>query len=39
VAIDEKNLIFTTPCYMLPARISDIADCADNLIKAMMRYL
>jgi len=39
VAIDEENLIFTTPCYMLPARISDIADCADNLIKAMMRYL
>ncbi len=39
VTIDEENLIFTTPCYMLPARISDIADCADHLIKAMMPYL
>lgn len=39
VAVDEQNLVFTTPCYMLPARISDIAYCADNLIKAMLRYL
>ncbi|MBR4135056.1 MAG: isoprenoid biosynthesis glyoxalase ElbB [Bacteroidales bacterium] len=39
VTVDEQNLVFTTPCYMLPARISDIADCADNLVKAMMRYL
>ena len=36
VCVDEANKVFTTPCYMLPARIGDIADCADNLIKAML---
>jgi enhancing lycopene biosynthesis protein 2 len=36
VCSDKANKIFTTPCYMLPARISDIADCADNLIKEML---
>ena len=36
VVSDKKNLIFTTPCYMLPARISDIADCAENLIEAIL---
>ena len=39
VAVDEENLIFTTPCYMLPARISDIADCADNLVTRILQYL
>ena len=36
VAADKENLVFTTPCYMLPARISDIADCAENLIEAIL---
>ena len=39
VCADEANKVFTTPCYMLPARIGDIADCADNLIKAMLKAL
>ena len=36
VCCDKANKVFTTPCYMLPARISDIADCADNLERAMV---
>ena len=36
VCCDKANKVFTTPCYMLPARISDIADCADNLVRAMI---
>lgn len=39
VCEDLDNKIFTTPCYMLPAHISDIADCADNLIKCILRTL
>ncbi|HPB57732.1 MAG TPA: isoprenoid biosynthesis glyoxalase ElbB [Bacteroidales bacterium] len=36
---DIDNLVFTTPCYMLPATIKDIAACADNLLLAMKDYL
>lgn len=39
VCIDEANKVFTTPCYMLPARIGDIADCADNLVKEMLKAM
>jgi enhancing lycopene biosynthesis protein 2 len=39
VCADKANKIFTTPCYMLPARISDIADCADNLVKEMLKVM
>ena len=36
VVIDEKNRIFSTPCYMLDSSIADIADGCDNLIKAII---
>ena len=36
VISDKKNMVFTTPCYMLPATIADIADSADNLITAIL---
>lgn len=39
VSVDEKNLVFTTPCYMLDATILDIATGAENLINKMMSYL
>lgn len=39
VAVDEKNNIFTTPCYMLNARISDIAEGAENLIEKMLEKI
>lgn len=39
VVSDKENLIFTTPCYMLPATIKDIAECADNLVRAMVESM
>jgi enhancing lycopene biosynthesis protein 2 len=39
VIIDEKNNLFTTPCYMLDATILDIAKGASNIVKAMMERM
>jgi enhancing lycopene biosynthesis protein 2 len=39
VVIDERNKVFTTPCYMLDANISQIAEGASNVVKAMMKAL
>ena len=39
VIADKENMIFSTPCYMLPATIADIADCAENLIEAILENL
>lgn len=39
VISDKKNMIFSTPCYMLPASISDIADSAENLVETMLEYM
>lgn len=39
VVIDEKNNLFTTPCYMLDATILDIAKGASNIVKAMMESM
>lgn len=39
VVIDEKNLVFTTPCYMLDATIVQIANGADNVVKAMLERM
>jgi len=36
VIIDKKFNIVTTPCYMLDASITDIADGAENLVNAML---
>jgi enhancing lycopene biosynthesis protein 2 len=36
VVHDKKNNVFTTPCYMLDATILDIAQGAENIVKAMM---
>jgi enhancing lycopene biosynthesis protein 2 len=36
VVFDENKLVFTTPCYMLDATITDIDDGATNVVKAMM---
>ncbi len=36
IAIDRENRIVSTPCYMLNSRIDQIADGADNLIRAML---
>jgi enhancing lycopene biosynthesis protein 2 len=39
VIADKANRVFTTPCYMLPATIADIADSADNLIRTILENL
>lgn len=36
VVVDEQYKLFTTPCYMLDATILNIAEGADNIIKAMI---
>jgi len=36
VVVDEKNHLFTTPCYMLNANILDIEKGASNIVKAML---
>ena len=36
VAIDRANKVVTTPCYMLDASIRQIAEGADNLVKAIL---
>jgi enhancing lycopene biosynthesis protein 2 len=37
VIIDEKNHLYTTPCYMLDANIVQIAEGADHIVKAMLK--
>lgn len=39
VCSDLENLIFTTPCYMLPATIKDIALSAENLIHEILKHI
>lgn len=39
VVVDKANKVVTTPCYMLDATISEIADGAENLIKTILTIL
>jgi enhancing lycopene biosynthesis protein 2 len=39
VIVDEKNNIFTTPCYMLDANILQIYDGATHIIKSILEHL
>ncbi|HHO47774.1 MAG TPA: isoprenoid biosynthesis glyoxalase ElbB [Desulfobacteraceae bacterium] len=36
VVVDRTSRIVTTPCYMLPSRVDQIADGAENLVKAVL---
>ncbi len=36
VVVDKTNRIVTTPCYMLDANISQIADGADNIVRTIL---
>ena len=36
VVIDQKNKVFTTPCYMLDADITQVWDGASKIVKAIM---
>jgi enhancing lycopene biosynthesis protein 2 len=37
VVVDTRYKVVTTPCYMLDANIVQIAEGADNIVKAMMK--
>ncbi len=39
VVRDTHRPVFTTPCYMLDASITDIADGAENIVKAILAEL
>ncbi len=39
VVTDRKHKVFTTPCYMLDANILQIAEGADNIVKAMLKEM
>lgn len=39
VVFDEDNIVFTTPCYMLDATITDIDDGANNIVDAMLKWM
>jgi enhancing lycopene biosynthesis protein 2 len=39
IAVDQKNKIVSTPCYMLDSRVDQIADGADALIQALLGLL
>lgn len=39
VVIDEKNRIVTNPCYMLDSDIAEIAEGADNVVKAIKKMI
>lgn len=36
IVVDNTNKIVSSPCYMLDAAITDIADGADNMVKALL---
>jgi enhancing lycopene biosynthesis protein 2 len=37
--VDSNFKVVTTPCYMLDANIAQIADGANNVVKAMMELM
>ena len=39
IVIDAKNKIVTTPCYMLDARISELAEGIDKLIQQLIQLV
>ena len=39
VVIDRKHKLVTTPCYMLESSVAEIADGADNVIKAVLELI
>lgn len=39
IAVDRRNKVVTTPCYMLDSRVDQIGEGADRLIKAMLELM
>ena len=38
VVVDDEKLVFSTPCYMLEADITDIWEGAYNIVEAMLKF-
>ena len=39
VAIDKKNKVATTPCYMLEANIAQVAEGAENIVEELLNLM
>lgn len=39
VVVDSKHKVASSPCYMLDAKIDQIADGADNVVKALLEMM
>ncbi len=39
VVVDEKNMLFTTPCYMLDANIIDISNGAKAIVSEILKWI
>ena len=39
VAVDTKNKVATTPCYMLDANIAQVAEGAENLVDELLKLM
>ncbi len=39
VVVDDEKLVFTTPCYMLDADITQVWDGAYNTVEAMLSFM
>ncbi len=39
VVVDEKNMLFTTPCYMLDANIVDISNGAKAIVSEILKWI
>lgn len=39
VVVDERNMLFSTPCYMLDATIVDIANGAKAIVLEMLKWI
>jgi len=39
IVLDKKNKIITSPCYMLDARIDQIGEATDRVVKEMMKIM
>jgi enhancing lycopene biosynthesis protein 2 len=39
VVVDERHNVYTTPCYMLDADITQIGDGAENIVRVMLKNM
>jgi enhancing lycopene biosynthesis protein 2 len=39
IVVDTRNKIVTTPCYMLDARVDQVGDGADKLVRAVIELI